>query len=176
MKFKSACHIDVSVINSVLASKLCSFTRISLGPANIFRIFRNVIQVLLSYINICAGMPSSLHKFCRDHPRRKFDTSINKRSLHQQHHTGFRNQHAHTSIIFAALTCRRLHAYTYQHTILITSCLVPWCHTTKQVRNSYVARARCRLISFFIHSYSYVNSNIFLLLLPKYCYLLLFYF
>ena len=90
-----------------------------------FRIFRNVIQVLLSYINICAGMTSSLHKFCQDHSRRKSNTSIKKRSPHQQHHTGSRNQHAlqrchaRASIIFPALTCRGAPAYTYQPTIPI---------------------------------------------------------
>ena len=108
MKYKSSYHIDVIAINPVLARKLCSFTRIYVGPTNILNMFCTVLQVLLYYINTCAGLTSSLRKVCRDHPRRKSNTSIKKRSPHQQHHTGSRNQRAlrrcraRASIIFPA--------------------------------------------------------------------------
>ena len=155
MKFKRSYHIDVIAINPVLARKLCSFTRIYLGPTNILNMFCTVLQVLLYYINTCAGLTSSLRKFCRDHPRRKSNTSIKKRSPHQQHHTGSRNQRglrrcgARASIIFP-LVLLPLHLPTnYQHTIVIAGCpgpLVPIGETGKELICR--SRARCRLMFF----------------------------
>ena len=59
-----------------------------------FRIFRTVLQVLLSYINTYAGITSLLHNSFRDHSRQKINTSIKKRLLHQQHHISSLQQHA----------------------------------------------------------------------------------
>ena len=141
MKFKSACHIDVIAINPVLARKLCSFTRIYLGPTNILNMFCTVLQVLLYYINTCAGLTSSLRKFCRDHPRRKSNTSIKKRSPHQQHHTGSRNQRglrrcgARASIIFPCFSCLYTYLPTTNTPSSLLAVLVLWCQLAKQVRN-----------------------------------------
>ena len=141
MKFKSACHIDVIAINSVLASKLCPLTRISLGSTNILTSFCTVLQVLPNYINACTGMTSSLHTFCRDHPRQKSNTSIKKRSPHQQHHTGSRNQRglrrcgARASIIFPCFSCLYTYLPTTNTPSSLLAVLVLWCQLAKQVRN-----------------------------------------
>ena len=134
LKFKSACHIDVIAINPVLARKMSSFTRIYLGPTNILNICRTVLQVLLYYINTCEGLTSSLRNCCRDHHRRKSNTSIKKRSPHQQHHAGSlrRSRLSHLPLLLLPL-----HLPTnYQHTIVIADCPGPLgCQLAKQVRN-----------------------------------------
>ena len=96
-----------------------------------FRIVRTVPQVLLSYINTFAEMTSLLHKFCRDHSGQKSNTSIKKRSPHQQHQIGspyqhvLRRCHARSSIIFTSFTYQRAHSYLQQCTILIAVCPGP---------------------------------------------------
>ena len=141
MKFKSACHVDVIAINSVIARKLCSFTRISVGSTKYLSSFCTILQAFLKCISTYAGVTSSLHKFCRDHRRQKSNTYIKMSLPHQQHHIGSRNQCAlrrcreRTSIIFAD-SCAYIHLHTtYQHTILIAGCpgpLVPPGKTGKE--------------------------------------------
>ena len=118
--------------------------------SKLFRIFCNVLKVVLSCINICAGIKSLLHKFCRDHPRRKSNTSIKKRSPHQQHHIDYQNQHAlrrcraGASIIFAASPASTLTTIPTTNTpSLLLAFLVFWCQPAKQVRN-FICRLRAR--------------------------------
>ena len=98
-----------------------------------FKLFYTVLQVLLDYINTCAGLTSSLRNFCRDHPRRKSNTSIKKRSPHQQHHTGSRNQGAlrrcgaRASIIFPCFSCLYTYLPTTNTTSSLLAVLVLWC-------------------------------------------------
>ena len=143
--------------------------------------FCTVLQVLLYYINTCAGLTSSLRKFCRDHPRRKSNTSIKKRSPHQQHHTGSRNQRglrrcgARASIIFPCFSCLYTYLPTTNTPSSLLAVLVLWCQLAKQVRNYYFVCASALPLDIFHNSIpTYVNSNIFLFLSPKYRYHLLF--
>ena len=88
LKFKSACHINVSAITCVLVSKLCSFTRTFFWSKEHFRICCTVLQVLLSHINASTGVLSSPYQICQDQSRQKSKTFIKKRSPHQPHHIG----------------------------------------------------------------------------------------
>ena len=68
LKLKNVCGIDGNAITNVLYNKLCLLICTYLGPTK-KRIFRTVLQVLLSYINTFAEITSLLHTFCRDHSR-----------------------------------------------------------------------------------------------------------
>ena len=125
-------------------------------------------------------MTSSLHKFYRDHYLQKSNTSIKKRSPHQQHHISLLHQHAlrrcrgRATIIFTPIPrCSCL----VQRTIFIAGWPDPLASPAKSGKEFiWCTRARCHLISFFLNSYSCVNSDKFLCSSPTYCYLPLFFF